>query len=44
MAAVDKTLIANLALPHIKDKGVLEDVDTDTSTKGRTAKREWRRL
>ncbi len=38
MAAVDKTLIANLALSHIRDKGVLEDVDTDTSTRGKTAK------
>ncbi len=37
MAVIDKTQIANLALSHIRDKSVLENVETDTSTQGKSA-------
>lgn len=38
MAAVSKTQIANLALSHIRDKGQVENVDTDTTTQAKTAR------
>lgn len=38
MAAVDKTEIANLALSHLHDKGLIENVDTEESTQAKTAK------
>ncbi len=36
MAAMDKTTIANLAASHLRNQGVLENVETDTSSLGRT--------
>ena len=35
--ATTKTEIANLALSHIRDKGVLENVETDPTSQGRSA-------
>lgn len=35
MAKVSKTLIGNLALSHIRNKSVLENIETDTSAAGR---------
>ena len=37
MPAVDKTTIANLALSHIRDKGVVENIETDVAVQARTA-------
>ena len=37
MATTSKTLIANLALSHIHDKGIIENVETEKSAQARAA-------